>query len=71
MGAQMSWVDLEDGGEYSNEKLVEQIENELAALQAREKEDDAAYQRKKTEMMKDASERDQGFFKNLVNKVNA
>jgi len=43
----------------------------LHLLSAREKEEDDAYQKKKEDMLKDASERDKLIFKNALNKVNA
>mmetsp|Transcript_3018 Transcript_3018/g.4084 ORF Transcript_3018/g.4084 Transcript_3018/m.4084 type:complete len:221 (+) Transcript_3018:1881-2543(+) len=67
MGASMTWLDLEAGDvDLSNDKLVEQIEAELQAYSAREKEEADAYQRKKTEMMKEASELDLNFYKRIV-----
>ena len=67
MGANMTWLDLEYGEEYSNEKLVEQIEQELQAMSAREKEENEAYQRKRTEMMKEATDHDVSFYKKIMN----
>jgi hypothetical protein len=69
MGANMTWLDLEMGEDYTNEKLVEQIENELQMVEKKEKEENEAYQRKRTEMMKDASDHDVSFYKKIMNKV--
>ena len=70
MSSNMHWLDLEQQGEIDDEKLKEQIQQELHMLSAREKEEDDAYQRKKSEMLKDASDRDKEIFKNALNKVN-
>lgn len=63
MASNMTWLDLEQQGAVDDEKLREQIENELHMLSAREREEDDNYQRKKSQMMKDASDRDKNLFK--------
>jgi len=70
MASNMTWLDLEQQGEIDNSKLVEQIENELHMLSAREREEDDVYAKKKEEMLKDASDRDKEIFKNVLSKVN-
>lgn len=70
MASNMHWLDLDQQGEIDDEKLREQIENELNLLGAREKEEDDAYSKKKEELLKDASNRDKEIFKNALNKVN-
>ena len=66
MASNMTWLDLEQQGEIDNSKLVEQIEQELHMLSAREREEDDVYQKKKEEMLKDASDRDKEIFKNVM-----
>lgn len=66
MASNMTWLDLEQQGEIDNSKLVEQIEQELHMLSAREREEDDVYQKKKEEMLKDASGRDKEIFKNVM-----
>lgn len=58
MSSNMTWLDLEQQIDVDDEKLKEQIQQELHLLSAREKEEDDAYQKKKEDMLKDASERD-------------
>lgn len=70
MASNMHWLDLEAQGEIDDGKLREQIENELNMLGAREKEEDDAYQKKKADLLKDASNRDKDLFKNALNRVN-
>ena len=70
MASNMTWLDLEQQGEIDNSKLVEQIEQELHMLSAREREEDDVYAKKKEEMLKDASDRDKEIFKNVLSKVN-
>jgi len=62
MASSMTWLDLEAQGEIDDSKLREQIENEMNALKEHEKEEDDAYKRKKSEMLKDASNRDKELF---------
>lgn len=70
MASNMHWFDLEAQGEIDDGKLREQIENELNLLGAREKEEDDAYQKKKADLLKDASNRDKDLFKDALNKLN-
>lgn len=70
MSSNMTWFDLERQENVEPEKLREQIEQELKMLSSREKEEDDAYQRKKTEMYKGASDRDKALFKKAVDSMN-
>ena len=65
----MNWLDLEHHEEIDDEKLREQIQNEIQKLQEQEDKDNDAYQLKKEEMLRDASERDKMILKGAVNSM--
>ena len=69
MASNMNWLDLEHHEEIDDEKLREQIQNEIQKLQEQEDKDNDAYQLKKEEMLRDASERDKQILKGAVNSM--